>query len=591
MTQPNQFNVTLTRIRKPANEGSVSVSDASGIQINQIMISKKPTMTEMTELLAPFNLGQTKQCIKECRQFIQKFPNHYFGYKLLGACYEQQNKLLLAIEAMQKATQLQPKDIEGMANLAKVYKDVGRHEDALTLYQKALELDPNHIALLAKYLFSLNYANITPANHAFELAQRYGQLISQAASHHYRTWHPFTGMPLRVGLVSGDLNMHPVGFFLENVLAHLDPQHLHITAYPSDRQTDRVTARLRRYCQAWTPIYDLSDSSAAQRIHNDRIDVLIDLSGLTAHNRLGVFAHKPAPVQISWLGYFATTGLPEMDYLLADEESIPTDQEAYFSEKIIRLPHTRLCYGGTHIKRVDPVSPLPALQTTPQQITFGCFQSLSKITDDVLKLWARILNRLPNAHLHIQNRQFNAKFIQDQFIQRCVRNGLPMERLSTHASSGFRTYMNTYARIDMILDTFPFPGGTTTCEALWMGVPTLTMRGKQMIARQGASLLRAAGLDDWIAHDSDEYERKAIAFATDLPALAQLRGKLRKQVSNSPLFNAKQFAADLTHLISETHQRHTSQQITANHNTLMVRRITNVPNPPHPPQSPRQTPD
>ena len=561
------------------------------IQVLRRKISPTPSVVQMQALLAPFNEGNTAQCIKDCQTFIQKFPNHFFGYKVLGVCYEQMEDWEQAIHWMEKAKQLSPDDVENLANLAKVYKDLGRQEDALNSYRRALQLKPDEGNILAKYLFALNYLNLDTPEHMLTLARRYGQYLSEKAKQKFTEWHIHRNQPLRVGLVSGDLNMHPVGFFLENVLANLDKKTIQIIAYPTRERTDHVSRRLKKHCHAWTPIVSLSDQSAAQHIHNDRIDVLFDLSGLTAHNRLGVFAHRPAPVQISWLGYFATTGLPQMDYILADEQSIPTAQESYFSEKIIRLPHTRLCYGGTHLNRVDPISPLPALHTIPEQITFGCFQSLSKITDEVLQLWARILNRLPNAHLYFQNRQFNSVFTQNQFIQRCTHNGLPIERLSIHASSGFRTYMSTYARVDMILDTFPFPGGTTTCEALWMGVPTLTMRGEHMISRQGASLLHAAGLDDWIVNNIDEYERKAIAFATDLPALAQLRSRLRDHVGNSPLFNAKQFAADLTHLISKTYQHHTSQPITAKRNTLTVRRITNGPNPPHPPQSPHQTPD
>ena len=560
------------------------------IQVLRRTISPTPSVAQMQTLLAPFDAGDTAQCIEDCHAFIQKFPNHYFGYKLLGVCYEQMEDWEQAIRWMEKAKQLSPDDVENLANLSKVYKDLGQQEDALNHYKRALQLKPDEASILAKYLFALNYLNVDTPEYMLTLARRYGHILSKKASQPFTEWHTHRNQPLRIGLVSGDLNMHPVGFFLENVLANLDKNAIQIIAYPTRDKTDQVSRRLKRHCHTWTPIITLSDQSAAQQIHNDQIDVLFDLSGLTAHNRLGVFAHKPAPVQISWLGYFATTGLPEMDYLLADEESIPKDQEIYFSEQIIRLPRTRLCYGGTHLKRVDPVSPLPALHTTPEQITFGCFQSLSKITDEVLQLWARILNRLPNAHLYFQNRQFNSTFTQNQFIQRCTRNGLPIQRLSIHASSGFRTYMHTYAQIDMILDTFPFPGGTTTCEALWMGVPTLSMRGEHMIARQGASLLRAAGLDDWIVNDISEYERKAIAFASDLPALAQLRSKLREQVGNSPLFNAKQFAADLTHVINETYQRHTSQH-TANRHTITVRRITNVSNPPHPPQSTHQTPD
>lgn len=550
----------MTRISSRPKATTAPTTESPQIRASQVSSPQRPSLAQMAALLAPFNQGQTEQCIVDCRQFIRQFPQHYFGYKLLGACYEEQGKLFSAIKAMQKAAQLQPKDIENMANLAKVYKDVGRREEALDLYEKALSLDPNHIELLAKYLFSLNYANITPAEKAFELAQRYGQLMSQAASHHYHSWHVHTNNPIRIGLVSGDLSMHPVGFFLEHVLAHLDPSRIHITAYPTDRKTDHVTERLRQHCHAWTPIYDLSDSVAAQRIHGDQIDILMDLSGLTANHRLGVFAHKPAPMQVSWLGYFATTGLPEMDYILADKHSIGAAQEHYFTEKVLHMPRTRLCYGATHLKKVNAVSPLPALKPKATHLTLGCFQNISKITDKVLDTWARILQAIPHAHLRLQCKQFASSIIQTEFHNRCTKHGLEPSRLSLRAPKGLTSYMNSYAEVDFLLDTFPFPGGTTTCEALWMGVPTLTLCGDRMISRQGASLMHAAGLDDWIAHDLTEYERKAIAFANNLPALAQLRAHLREQVRISPLFDAQHFAHDFTQLLTETYHKHAAKQ-------------------------------
>lgn len=518
--------------------------------------STKPSVEEMLTLVAPFNAGLFQKCQEDCQLFIKKYPQHYFGYKLLGACYEQQNEWISAIEHMEQAAKLQPKDIENLGNLAKVYKDIGKRKEALKLYERALSLNPNHSDILAKYLFALNYVDAATPEQTLKLAKHYGNILSKAASKHYQSWYIHNDSPIRVGLVSGDLNMHPVGFFLEYILSYLDPKLIHITAYPTKDTNDHVTSRLRKHIQDWVPINALSDNDAAQRIHDDKIDVLMDLSGLTAHNRLGVFAYKPAPIQISWLGYFATTGLPEMDYLLADDVSIGTQQEAHFSEKIIRMPHTRLCYGGTHLTKVANVSPLPALQKKPHQLTLGCFQSISKITDEVLQVWAEILKKVPHAHLRIQNKQFKSEQIQMLFKDRCIQHNFPMERISLHAPSGLKAYMDTYSEVDFLLDTFPFPGGTTTCEALWMGVPTLTLQGEHMISRQGAALLHAAGLDNWIADTIEEYQQKAIAFASDLPALAQLRAGLREHVRISPLFDAQQFAKDFTHVITQTYWQH-----------------------------------
>ena len=538
---------------------SQTAAQSVTIKASKIPAQLQPSMEEMLALVAPFNAGQFQECIKDCEQFIQKYPKHYFGYKLLGACHEQLNEWIPAAKHMEHSLRLQPKDIEGLGNLAKVYKDIGKRKEAIELYERALSLNPNDPNVLAKYLFALNYADIATPEQTLSLAKQLGQLISNAATTHYQKWHIHNSLPIRVGLVSGDLNMHPVGFFLEYVLAHLNPTELHITAYPTREANDHVTERIKKHIQQWTSIAKLTDAEAAKRIHEDKIDVLIDLSGLTAYHRLGVFAHKPAPVQISWLGYFATTGLPQMDYLLADQESIGRAQETHFSEKIIRMPHTRLCYGATHLSKVSETSSLPALGTTPSKITLGCYQNVSKITDEVLHTWSRILTALPHAQLRIQNKQFASADIQTLFKNRCIQQGIDINRVSIHSPSGLTSYMNSYAEVDFLLDTFPFPGGTTTCEALWMGIPTLTLRGEHMISRQGAALLHAAGLDEWIADTTDEYEQKAIHFAQNIAALAQLRAGLRERVRVSPLFDASRFAQDFTRLIMQTYRQHIMQ--------------------------------
>jgi predicted O-linked N-acetylglucosamine transferase (SPINDLY family) len=339
--------------------------------------------------------------------------------------------------------------------------------------------------------------------------------------------------------VSGDLHSHPVGYFIEGLLAHLDRRRLELVGYPTAVHSDELTARLRRRLDYWKAIVGLSDQAAAERIHADGIDILIDLAGHTAHNRLPVFAFKPAPVQVTWLGYFATTGLSQMDYLLADPVSVPLAHQGHFSETIWYLPDTRLCFTAPQVEL--PVVPLPAL-ARGGRVMFGNFQNLAKLGDEVLARWAAILAGCPGAWLRLQNKQLADAGVREQLRQRLRSAGIDPQRVAMHGPQQRQAYLAAYGEVDIVLDSFPYPGGTTTCEALWMGVPTVTLAGERLIARQGASLLSAAGLADWVAATPAEYVDKALSFARDLPALAGLRARLRAQMLASPLCDAPRFA-------------------------------------------------
>jgi predicted O-linked N-acetylglucosamine transferase (SPINDLY family) len=296
----------------------------------------------------------------------------------------------------------------------------------------------------------------------------------------------------------------------------------------------------------------MNDETAAQKIHADGIDILIDLAGHTAESRLPVFAWKPAPVQVSWLGYFASTGVPGIDYLLADKISVPESDRPYFTETIWHLPDTRLCFTPPDMPDAAAQltsTPLPALRNDKGHITFGCFQSMAKINDAVLKVWGQIFQALPQARLRLQNKQMSCPALRETLMQRLAQAGIAADRITLTGQVPRTQYLAAHAEVDMILDTFPYPGGTTTCEALTMGVPTLTLAGTTLLARQGASLLACAGLTGWIADNLDDYVAKALAHAGDLARLVQLRAGLRQQALASPLFDAARFAVALEHAL------------------------------------------
>ena len=378
-------------------------------------------------------------------------------------------------------------------------------------------------------------------------------MVSRKVSSRFSSW-PCEVQPqrLRVGMVSGDLHNHPVGYFLESLLANLDPARVELIAYPTELRADALTARIKPYFAAWKPLNTLNDADAARLIHADGAHVLLNLAGHTGYNRLPIFAWKPAPVQVSWLGYFATTGMAEMDYLLADKVGVPEAQHRNFTETVWYLPDTRLCF--TAPAAAVPVAPLPALQNG--YITFGCFQNLSKVGDEVLAAWGKIFAALPGARLRWQSKQLGDPAVAEQQMLRLRQHGIDAARVSLHGTASREAYLAAHAEVDLVLDTFPYPGGTTTCEALWMGVPTLTLAGDTLLARQGASLLTAAGLQDWVATSVQDYINKAIAKANDTSALITLRAGLREQAGTSPLFDAKRFARNFEQALWGMWQAH-----------------------------------
>jgi protein O-GlcNAc transferase len=270
---------------------------------------------------------------------------------------------------------------------------------------------------------------------------------------------------------------------------------------------------------------------------------LLDLSGHTADNRLPVFAWKPAPVQATWLGYFSSTGLGTIDYILADPVSIPESLHAHFRERVWYLPDTRLCFSPPGPESQFPVATPPALERG--YVTFGSFQGMYKLQPAVLALWAQILRAIPGARLRLQNEAFDRDEGRRRILDQLKVVGIDPQRVSFAGLQPRDKYLLAHADVDILLDTFPYPGGTTTCEALWMGVPTITLTGESMLSRQGHSLLHCAGLDDWVATDPADYVQRATRHANGLPALAMLRKGLRQQVLASPLFDGSRFARQL----------------------------------------------
>ena len=485
------------------------------------------------------NVGQFDAAAASFRHALAVRPNLAEAHSNLGNTQKDLGQLDEAIASYKRALALKPNLAEAHSSLARTLVDRGQLAAAIASYRQALEIKPDFAEAHSNLLQSM-YAidDETPA-YCLDDARRYGLQAAKKATLRQRSWPDLKQPePLRIGLVSDDLRNHPVGYFLEGLLSEIDPARLELFAYPCSRKEDELSARLRPYFSAWTPLQDKSDEAAARRIRTDGIHVLLDLSGHTGHNRLPLFAWKPAPVQASWLGYFATTGIAEMDYLLGDPHVTPKEEEGHFTENIWRLPESYLCFTPPDVA-LEP-GPLPAL--TEGRITFGCFNNLNKMNDAVLALWARVLQAVPGSRLLLKTKQLDDPATFAATRHRFAARGIAADRLLLEGAAPRAELLATYNRVDIALDPFPYPGGTTSVEGLWMGVPILTRRGDRFLSHIGESIAHNAGLADWIAIDDDDYVAKAVAHSTDPARLAALRAGLRRQVLASPLFNASRFA-------------------------------------------------
>lgn len=489
--------------------------------------------------------NNSEKAIACFRKALEIDPNASDAARNLAQALYLLGALDSALETSQLAARITPEDSNAHNSVGNILSALGRHAEAWQSYEKALEIDPEDLVAFSNRLFTANYSGrLSPEEDIVE-ARRYGQLVSRKAQP-FGSWKISRdpGRVIRIGIVSGDLLEHPVAFFCESVLRALiglpEPNRFEVFAYSNNSQRDWMTARIRGMCSAWRSIHALPDDKVAERIHGDQIDILIDLSGHTGMNRLPVFAWRPAPIQVTWLGYFATTGVNAIDYFVADPWCLPETLEPYFVEKILRLPFTRLCFTVPD----DPiaVSPLPA--GANGFVTFGCFNNLSKLSDPVIELWAEILAAVPGSRLMLKARQLGEASVRAALVKRFVACGVSQGRLILEPPSTRREYLRAFQKIDIALDPFPYTGGTTTVESLWMGVPVMTLAGDTLLGRQGVGILANVGLADWIASSRDDYKRRAVAFAGDSARLALLRAGLRDRVVQSPLCDAMRFATD-----------------------------------------------
>lgn len=494
-------------------------------------------------------LGQKKEAVAAGRAAVLHAPAVATSHLNLGYALLLQLQFSEAEQVLLEAIRLDENSAHAWNNLGGVYQRQNRLGEAAEAYRRAVRLQPDFALAFSNLLFCMHFRHDWTRDDIFNAHVQWGQrfegpLLAQAPLVAKRI--DVAGRRPRIGLVSADLKAHPVTDFLTPLITHWPHEQFELCMFASVNAPDDMTDWFRQRADQWCDVFGLDDAALARAVAERGIDVLIDLTGHTSGGRMLAMAHRPAPVQMNWLGYFDTLGMRSVDYVLADPVCVPPALEHLFVEKVVRMPHGFVCYAPP-AAAIDP-GPLPALANG--YITFGSQNQLAKVTDEVMALWCQLLSLIPSARLLFQAKAFNDQATIDKYAQLFRAAGVDPARIRFLPASPKTEVLRNYQSVDIALDPFPCAGGTTTCESLWMGVPVVSLMGDRFGCRHSASHLNNVGLGHWVATDTSQYLALAQAYAADLPALARLRSGLRATMLASPLCDGPLFARDFAAMLN-----------------------------------------
>jgi protein O-GlcNAc transferase len=467
---------------------------------------------------------------------IELDPKYAEAHNNLGLLRARRDRLAEAEALYRKAVELDPSYAEPHTNLGNLLKDRGELDAAIACYRRAIEIRPDLSQLHSNLLLTLHYH---PDQSPADLLREHLKWAERHVAPLKRARRPHTNVatlerPLRIGYVSPDFREHPVARFMLPLLQEHDPRQVEVFAYSDVTMPDPVTGIVRRHVAKWRDVAPLADDALAEAVRADGIDILVDLAAHSGHNRMLTFARKPAPIQLTYLAYCSTTGLDAIDYRITDRFLDPSGEEGHYTEASIRLPHCYWCYSAPPLGR-----PTASRRSGPP--TFGCLNNYAKVSDVTLALWARLLRRVPEAELLLYARTE----AQRERVHRALRAASVDESRATFVGrQSLALYLETYRDIDVALDPYPYGGGTTSCDALWMGVPVVSLAGRTAVSRAGSTLLSNIGLERLVATTEEQYVERAAELIRDQGQLAELRRQLRDRLESSPVMNAPQFARD-----------------------------------------------
>ena len=486
-----------------------------------------------------FAAGKDGEAVAALGRALELNPAFAESHRNLGLHHQRRNALAEAKQCYTKAIDSAPDDARSHNNMGGALLAEGHVEKAIESFRTAIAIKPDFAAAHSNLLMALNHSAEADANALTAEARRWDEvhapILAPLVRSHQNARDP--DRPLKIGYVAPDLRRHPLRFFLAPILAVHDREAFHVTCYSDSTKSGQAAANLEPHTDAWRETSHLGDEALAETVRADAIDILVDLYGHTARNRLRALAIKPAPVQVSWAGYPGTTGLVAMDGLFGDEILTPEDEDGLYTEQVIRLPDAHVCYAPPSY--APEVSSLPAAASGA--ISFGSFSRPAKLGPGPIGLWARILECVPGSRLVLRNFAFDDAATRARYHAMFEQSGIAPDRIAFERGVPHTDLLAAYGEIDIALDPFPYSGGITTIEALWMGVPVIALRGDRVAGRRAASLLGTAGLDQLIAANADDYVDRAVSLAGDSGRLAELRAALRDRVTESPLCDGQHF--------------------------------------------------
>jgi len=495
-------------------------------------------------------MGRLSEAERSVQRAIELEPRDAEAHYLLARLMLETGRFAEAEACYREAIRLQPDFAVAHSELAMVLLETSRLRDAQDSCREAIRIAPGFLRAWSNYVMCGQYDPDTTDEELLVRAQQAGEAIQAAGRRFSAPAAPASKSMagLSVGIVSGDLHHHPVGLLLLPVLRELAASGIQLRLYSNGTVVDETSEDLAKL-GTWTDIADRSDDQAWALVRRDRPDILIDLAGHTGNNRLALFAARAAPVQLSWLGYFATTGTPNMDCILMDPWHAPAGCESQFTERILRMPHTRFCF-----QPIDDAPPVAARPPAAERgrITFGSFNNIAKVNEQVIQAWARVLQGVQGSRLVLKWRTLAEAGCRGELAARFQRAGIGPDRLEFRPASDHATLLGEYGGIDIALDTFPFTGGQTSFEAFWMGVPVVTLAGRRSVSRQTLCILGNLGLEKELAAQAvDDYVERAVALAKDVARLGHYRATLRQRMRESPLMQAPEFARDFAQLLRD----------------------------------------
>ena len=480
--------------------------------------------------LAVSNAGRPAEALELLDKALALNPDYAEAHNTYALACEALGRKDDATAHYEAAVRLKPDFADAWSNLGTNLTEQGRIDEALAALRKSLEIRPKAPPIHSNLLLTLNYSSTVPPEEVAAEHRRWAEAFAPPTPSAPIPADRSPDRRLKIGYVSADFRAHTVAGFIEQLLTHHDRRHFHVTAYANVARPDETTERLRRLADDWRPVIGMPDDQLAEQIRADRIDVLIDLSGHTAGNRLLALARRPAPIQATVFGYPNTTGMAAVDYRITDDVSDPPGMtEGLYAEGLLRLPHLPWVYLPP--ADAPEVGRLPGLDRTT--ITFGCLNNAAKISDACLEAWVKLLKEVPHSRLVLLagQSQAGAKRLTDRF----TAAGVPGDRVQLVFRLPRNEYYEAHQLFDLALDPFPYNGGVTTCDALWMGVPVLAVAGTSYVSRQGAAVLTHAGLGEFVADTPDMLVALARTWSENRDVLADIRAGLRRQVEKSPV--------------------------------------------------------